>query len=220
MTEKITQEEEHKLISLKSFVDSLQKIQVIDPILLDIQNRLLASLKPTVTYQAIALRRTNELKIVLKTELNDEVNADIYNDEISINMRHYLDRVDDNDFTKEYVIKILTSTLLDIFDKITEFAKMPQEIKVLDGEKIMDGGDREMFKAWANRLVLSYKRYVENGNSRSKNVLASRIYDKADTDEKYQIANNLFYEYTGKHVLDEIKRRETKQETIEVVQNQ
>ena len=85
----------------------------------------------------------------------------------------------------------------------------------MEGEVGMAEDEREVLKYKASRLITIYKKYMVEGIQKKAKIIAHRMFELADTEEKYEIINHLFFEITGEYVLDKMKKEQEKQEEKE-----
>lgn len=217
MTEKVNQEEEQKLIGIKTYYLKMMEKQVTDPIIDDIKNNVVAKLQTLVIPMGQDIELIKNTKLEIEDILYDPIFDDIYDDQVTQLFKNYMHYTRMLHYKSNLVINIIAEAMIDIFEKANDMGTRTRAIYLKEGELLMGEEERDRFKAKMSRFVVRYKKDIETGNLKTARLITKRLYDLADTSERYELINFLFYEFTGEYVLDKIKKEMIKKE--EVVQN-
>lgn len=206
MPEKISLEEEQKLIGISKYIKEIENKQVIDPVLLDIKDKLLDKLQTLIIPIGQDLATLKELKMDINELINDPIYSDLYDDQLTMMFKNHLSNTDKHMVKMVQVVRIFEESLLEIFEKSQDIGPKTKPFFMKEGESVLSDEERERFKAKVTRFVLRYKKEQDDGSVKYSRLIAKRLMDLAETTEKYQLINYIFFEYTGEYVLDKLKR--------------
>lgn len=211
MPEKISVEEEKKLISIKSYSDEIEKLNVSQyPSIEDEKVKLVLQLKTLL----VPLGKHMQALIKLEDEINQSISHpemdDLYalDPVTQLSMLH-IQRTKEYDLTKEQAFRAMGDFIINVIDLVNELAIKPkikteflsQEEEPLKEEEIT------AIKGNAARRIIYWKQAV----AAQKRRIEYQLYEETKTDrQKFAIVNDLFYEHTGEYVLERIKKEKEK----------
>jgi len=207
--QKIETVEEQKKISIVGYIDKLEKIQITENVLDEIRNNLTAQLNTVIVPLGQDVSLIMETITEINDIINDEVWDDIYDDNVTLLFKNYIKFTRNYDMKKEMVIKLLSESLIKILDKITDLGINPKHIPYEDDGSLTED-ERQSLRDRSIRLILQYKKFKNKGSSIYSKAYSLKIYNLADTQAKFELLNNLFFEHTGEYVLDMIRKEKEK----------
>lgn len=226
MADKLNLEQVQKSISIVSYIDSLDKIQIPEDAIIELKTKLVAQLKTLVIPLAQDIKLLTETENKIMEVFNDDVSGDIYDLlEVTHYIKNYISYSKNYNFKKEQSIEIIAKSMIELLKKISELNLIkirPRQLTLEEGEYKLTEEEIKALESKASRLILIYKNYIEDGRMSYGKVMAGKINQMADTQEKYEIINNKFFELTGEYVLDKIKydKEEKMGEQIETTTTQ
>ena len=206
-------EEERKLVSIIAYIDKLDKIQITEENIDEIRNNLVSSLKAMILplCQDVVMIKNTQLEI--DEIINDEVWDDIYDDSVTLLFRNHMTYSKNYDLKKEQVIRAMAESMMQIFQIITNLGIKPRRSPIREDENAMEEDERQALKNRATRLIVQYKKFKDDpsvNKMKYANVYAHKLYKMADTEERFEFINYLFFEITGEYVLDKIRKKSEK----------
>lgn len=212
--EKVSIEEQKKVMSTVAYTKELEKLQITEDIIDEIRNNLVSHLKALIIPIGQDIVMIQQTISEINGIINDEVWNDIYDDNVTLLFKNYITYTKNYDLKKEQIIKAMAETLIELLGKITDLGIKPKHIPFED-ESGLTEEEIKFLKSKATRLILQYKKFKEEGTVKYARVYSLKLYAMAETEAKFEIINNLFFDFTGEYVLDKIRKEKEKQEREE-----
>lgn len=213
--EKITEEEEKKLISLIDFARDIDKSVTSNEEIHRIKERLILQLNTIIIPLADDKRNIIEIEREINENVNNEELNDLYqNDPVTISMLQYIRLTKSYDLKKEQAIKSFYECVISLIEKINEGILKPIKRTefISEDEKLFTDEERLALKNKAERWVTFWKK----SNLGNKKQIEYQIWKEAlGNKQKFSIFNDMFYEHTGEYVLDRIKKEKEKKENVD-----
>ena len=211
MTEKVSIEEQRKLISIVAYKDKLERLQITESVLDEIRNNLVAKLETMIIPLGQDVVRLNETKTEIEDIIYDDVWDDIYDDNTTLHFKNYMSYTKDYDLKKEQIIMALAESVIQILQKTTDLEISPKRYIPREDEIALTEEERQFLKNRATRLVIQYKKFKDDGVIKYARVYSGKLYAMADTEEKFEFINKIFFDIVGEYVLDKIRKEKDKE---------
>ena len=213
MSEKISVEEEKKLISIRSYIDKLEKQQVYNENFIEEKEKLVAVLKNSITALGMATQNVKVTETEIMEVFENDLMDDLYED-FKKDVKGYITHSRNRFLLQEQVIQNLANYILTILEGINEVSTPSKSTisNLDDGEPVMDEEERQELKRRANALILHYKKTDMSGK---KKLVVHRLYTLANTKEKFNIMDDMFLEMVGERLLTKFKKEKERQEAEE-----
>ena len=213
--EKITQEEEKKLISLVDFAKDIDKFTTSHEEIHRIKEKLILKLNMLIIPLADDRRNIMEIESEINQNINNEELNDLYqNDPVTISMLQYMRITKSYDLKKEQAIEVFYQCIIQLLEKINEGILKPIKRTefISEDEKLFTDEEISAIKNKAERWVLYWKK----ANTSTKKQIEYQVWKEAlGNKQKFSIFNDMFYEHTGEYILDRVKREKEKKENAD-----
>lgn len=214
MTDPISVEEEKKLFPT-SYLQNLEKKDVIDPTLNEIKNNMVRELKS----QILGLGQDIVFLKQKLDEFNEFINDDSFDDLYAIDppviaMKNYIAISKNYDLKREHFIEIMADGFIDFIDKFNILGIPNRTVpSMIDEGTTLSPEEQMALLNKAQKFIFMWKEYGANHNKAGQKIIGSMIYRQlANTEEKFRIINDKFFEMTGEYVLTTMKKDKEKTE--------
>lgn len=219
MPEKISVDEEKRILPT-SYIEKMEKKQVIDSTLGMIKEGIVNKLKTTILPMGQDKLYLNEIEEEIMDNFNDEVLDDLYGElPITPLVKNYIKRVKDYDLKREQFITIVIDGFIDFIDKANIAKGGEIKTEFLEEGDIMPEDERKKFIDNINPYILRWQGCEQKTRSKSlQNAMTHLLFTKfATTKMKFIIIDEQFFNIVGQRVLtkwkeDAEKRKEEKNE--------
>ena len=214
MAEKVSVEEGKK-ISIIGYIDKLEKLPVTDDTIDEIRNNLVSQLTTMSIPLGQDIVLMKEVKAEIDDIIEDEVWNDIFDDVVTLSFKNQMKYSRNYDLKKEQIIRAFAEAVIEIIEKITDVVITTKHKIREDDETSMSEEERQYLKNKATRLVLQYKKFKEDpsvNKMKYANAYAYKLYKTSDTEEKFEMINDIFFDITGEYVLTNLRKKNEAEE--------
>src|SRR3990167_11373007 len=166
MTQKVTVEEEQRLITSKGYIETLRKKIIIHEGLEQIKINLIKQHETTILGIVTDIANIKECKIEINDILNDEVFDDLYmNDPIAEKLKQYMKLMDGYTLKKEQQVRIIIDSLYAMIDIVNDigFKPITRTVFMKEGEILLADEEKKALKSKIGNFILMYKKFHEIG---------------------------------------------------------
>lgn len=214
MTERITEEDEHKLIVVRGSLGRLQQKRIIDVTLNELKNILIGQLDTSILSVALTIKNIKKLKQDIDGIMN---NINFEDDDLTLLFRQYLEQINNFMLLKEQQFKLVIDSYIEFIERINDLSLKPvsRTIYFKEGEIPMTESEKQDLKDKVTKLILYYKKYKENGRRIEENETLNRIDSFCDTHEKLMLVDDIFYDKTQDYILTKKRASEERKQKKE-----
>lgn len=212
--EKLTQEEEKKLIGLVAFASEINDLTTSSEEINNIKEKLVLRLKENIVSMADTRRNIIEIENEINENINNEELNDLYlSDPVTISMVQYIRLTKSYDLNKEQAIKAMYECIVELIEMINEGMLKPIKRTEFVDEELLSDEEINALKNKALRWVMFWKK--TDKTSARKQIEYQMWKEALGSKQKFSIFNDMFFEHTGEYVLDRIKKEKDKKDDTE-----
>lgn len=214
MTERITIEDQNKLIVARDTIGRLQQKIVRYALISEEKNILSGRLESFLDSTALTLKNIKELEREIDSIMDNENFED---DELTLRFRHFRNHIRDFIFLNGRQFKMLSDSYLKLLDFANDIKQNPITKTVfLDADETkMSEGEKKEVSDKAEKLIMYYKEFRNAKKVAESNAILMQLNIIADTGEKMHVIDEIAFEKTGDYILKRYRTAERKQENKE-----
>ena len=203
----INVDEEKKLITILTYLKKITDTTIEDNILDNKRDRLVAVITNLIPQMGISITDNQRHESKIDEKLQDEMTNDIYeSDPLYPHVTGYINSSKNRYLLQEQIANVLCEFIIDILamtnDILTSRRPKTTSNPLDDGEPMMTTEQRESMKRNAYSMAVYYK----NSKESVKRNMVHNLNKLCDTNEKFAIANDIFFEVTGEKVLEKYRK--------------
>jgi len=206
VADKITIEDEKRLITIKDNLDAITKKQVHNPNLEQLKKQMVSSMKSSIVPSVLSIREIKKTKDELLEVLDDEDIKTYFDDPIFLRVKQLMSEYERLFYLQEQVNQSATAFITEMIEETNVIYQVQSPRKPLPEDSGIPTMTETQINELRTKTLHIINSYKKSNHSAIKRSLMIRLNSWADTKERFDMIETIVQEQTGNRLLSELRK--------------